>query len=114
MPSAAIEVVDDTGPVAAGPFGTVTDRSPDGGNWSTQGYVSATSLPAEAEVVPTDGIASHAVTFAYHLDDGAVIHSAVPLDFYLANQGSVSLNVAMQDYAANLLAAFTDGGNIFG
>lgn len=88
--------------LGSGPGGVVTDSTIDGGNYTTHGYVNASSLPAGAEVLMTTGGGNpdHAVGFIYDFGAGSVQFYGIPMDFYNENKQAWenlainSLNVA--------------------
>jgi hypothetical protein len=74
--------------VTNGPFGTITDTSLDGGNYSNHGFVVGTTLPAGATAILRAGPDSNQVAaFSYSLGGGAVYYSTIPLDWYLDGNG---------------------------
>jgi len=106
---AQINFVNDTGEVARGPGGNLTDASLDNGNWSNHGFTIGGSLPADAVDILTTNDAGRIVTFAAHYGDGVVVYSSIPLDYYLGGGGG--LNANMRAYATNLLGWIKDGAD---
>src|SRR5262245_30045592 len=83
-----IDVRDNTTLVTNGPGGIVDNTTLDGGNSSNHGYAFDSSLPAGAKLILTTDDPTHIVTFAYNFGVGTVIYSSIPLDFYIAGNGS--------------------------
>ncbi|MCR0985725.1 Ig-like domain-containing protein [Roseomonas populi] len=108
-----IEVVDDDGPIAQGPFGVVTDTSLDVENSRQFPYTPVASIRADAEIILTTELPTEAVTYGYRLGEGAVVYSTLSVASYLWGFGSPTMNEAVKIYAENLLAAFTNGGDVF-
>lgn len=79
--------------------GSVTDTSLDGGNYTTHGYVEASSLPVGANVLMTlgGGDEANAVGFVYDFGAGTVQYYGIPLDFY------TETNPAWHGFAVNTL-----------
>lgn len=79
--------------------GDVTDTSLDGGNYTTHGYVEASSLPVGANVLMTlgGGDEANAVGFVYDFGAGTVQYYGIPLDFY------TETNPAWHGFAENTL-----------
>jgi hypothetical protein len=98
---AAIELVNNTGPVANGPYGTLTDASLDNRGYSNHGFGLVDTLPEGSEIILTTNDPTHAVTFGYEYGAGAVVYSSVPLDVYLTDP-------AFKTYAQNLIAAVVE------
>ncbi len=101
--STNIELLDDNHPIALGVGGVVTDASLDGGNHSNHGFADVPTLPAGSNVILTRSSPDEAVTFSYSSGLGTVFYSTIPLDHYLSESGSPTVNAAMSDYAVNLL-----------
>jgi hypothetical protein len=99
---ANIDIVDNTTLVTNGPGGVITNASLDGGNFSSHGWVQASTIPAGARGILSTGNPTHLVVYSYPFGLGKVIYSTIPLDFYLG--GSGTLNVNMRNYAANVVA----------
>ena len=70
--------------LGSGPASGVNDQSIDGGNYTTHGYATTSSLPPGAEVLMTTGggNAAQAVGFMYPLGEGMVQFYGIPMDFY--------------------------------
>ena len=100
---ANIELLDDTHEIASGPGGIVSDTSLDNGNSSSHGFAIEGSLPVDADLILSTGTSGNIVTFSYGFGLGSVVYSTIPLDFYLAGNGSTDLNAAMEAYAANII-----------
>ncbi|NWG22922.1 MAG: FecR domain-containing protein [Pseudorhodoplanes sp.] len=99
-----VNFVDDNGPIADGPGGTLDDASLDGGSYSNHGYAARDTLPEGSIVIATRDNPNEVVTFAYPHGDGWVIYSTIPLDYYLLGAGTSELRTSMEIYAENLLA----------
>ena len=95
-------------PVASGPGGTLDNSSLDGGNWSYHGYATA-PLPPGATALLTTGNSSQIVAFSYAHGSGAVVYSAMPLDYYIPGGGGggnyAAFAVATRVYVTNLTGA---------
>lgn len=75
--------------VTNGPGGVITNTTLDGGNSSSHGFATLGTLPAGAVPVLRVGtFLDRIVDFYYPLGAGDVYYSTMPLDFYLAGQGS--------------------------
>jgi hypothetical protein len=105
---ANINIVDNTTLVTNGPGGVITNASLDGGNSSNHGWILASSIPAGARGILSTGDPTHLVTYSYAFGAGKVVYSTIPLDFYLQNSGSPTVNASMQRYAANVVAYAND------
>jgi hypothetical protein len=101
---ANIDIVDDTTLVTNGPGGIITNTSLDGGNFSSHGWIVASSAPAGARGILSQTDPTHWVLYSYPFGQGTVIYSTIPLDFYLAGFGGATINQNMQKYAANVVA----------
>jgi hypothetical protein len=99
---ANINILDNTTLVTNGPGGIITDTSLDGGNFSSHGWILASSVPAGAKGFLSTGDPTHWVLYSYPFGQGTVIYSTIPLDFYLGGSGGIFTN--MQNYAANVVA----------
>lgn len=99
---ANINIVDNTTLVTNGPGGIITNTSLDGGNFSSHGWILASSAPAGARGILSTGDPTHWVLYSYPFGQGTVIYSTIPLDFYLGGAGGIFQN--MQNYAANVVA----------
>jgi hypothetical protein len=86
--NANIDIVTPGTPVTNGAFGTITNTTLDGGNFSNHGFAALGTLPAGAIPIFSDGNATEIVDFWYHLGAGAVYYSSIPLDFYLTGGGN--------------------------
>lgn len=74
--------------VTAGPFGTISDTTLDGGNSSNHGWIEGATLPAGATKILSAGPnPANVSTFSYPLGNGTVYYSTIPLDFYLDGNG---------------------------
>lgn len=103
--STNIDIVTPGTGVTNGPFGTITDTTLDGGNFSDHGYADLASLPAGAVPIFSNGNGAQIVDFYYRLGSGAVYYSTIPLDFYLAGGGNNPPAGAMVNiYAPNEVA----------
>ena len=90
--------------VTNGPFGTLTNTSLDGGNFSDHGFATIGSLPAGAVSILNNGTAGNIVDFYYRSGAGAVYYSSIPLDFYLGGGGNNPPRTAIVNtYAPNEL-----------
>lgn len=75
--------------VTNGPAGVINNTTLDGGNSSSHGYATVSSLPPGAiEVLSIGGDPSRAVDFYFGLGAGDVYYSTIPLDFYLGGSGN--------------------------
>ena len=101
---ANIDIVDNTTLVTNGPGGIITKTSLDGGNFSSHGWILASSAPAGARGILSQTNPAHWVLYSYPFGQGTVIYSTIPLDFYLAGFGGATINQNMQNYAANVVA----------
>lgn len=101
-----IDIVDSTTQVTNGPGGILTNASLDGGNFSSHGWILASTIPAGARGILSTGDPTHLVTYSYSYGEGSVIYSTIPLDFYLGGGNTISVN--MTRYAANVLAYAAD------
>jgi hypothetical protein len=99
---ANIDILDNTTLVTNGPGGIITNTSLDGGNFSSHGWILASSAPAGARGILSTGDPTHWVLYSYPFGQGTVIYSPIPLDFYLGGSGGIFTN--MQNYAANVVA----------
>jgi hypothetical protein len=99
---ANINILDNTTLVTNGPGGIITNTSLDGGNFSSHGWILASSAPAGAKGFLSTGDPTHWVLYSYPFGQGTVIYSTIPLDFYLSGSGGIFTN--MQNYAANVVA----------
>jgi hypothetical protein len=99
---ANIDILDNTTLVTNGPGGIITNTSLDGGNFSSHGWILASSAPAGARGILSTGDPTHWVLYSYPFGQGTVIYSPIPLDFYLGGFGGIFTN--MQNYAANVVA----------
>jgi hypothetical protein len=99
---ANINILDNTTLVTNGPGGIITNTSLDGGNFSSHGWILASSVPAGAKGFLSTGDPTHWVLYSYPFGQGTVIYSTIPLDFYLGGSGGIFTN--MQNYAANVVA----------
>jgi hypothetical protein len=103
--SSNIDVRDNTTLVTSGPGGTINNSTLDGGCSSSHGYAIASSLPANASLILSQGNPNHIVTFAYRYGAGFVIYSTIPLDFYLAGGSCGNFPGAFANiYAPNVVA----------
>ncbi len=69
----------------------LTNASLDGGNLSSHGYVTLSSLPPGAVPLLTRANANQIVAFTYPYGSGTVFYSTIPLDFYSnANYSSIT------------------------
>ncbi|MFL6234950.1 MAG: Ig-like domain-containing protein [Thermoanaerobaculia bacterium] len=103
-----IDIVNNTTRVTNGPGGVLTNTSLDNGNSSSHGYVLSTTVPADALGILSQTSPQRLVLYSYGYGRGKVIYSTIPLDYYLEGFGPVSLNINMQNYAANVLAYAND------
>jgi hypothetical protein len=101
---ANIDIVDNTTLVTNGPGGIITNTSLDNGNSSSHGWILASSAPAGSRGILSQTNPAHWVLYSYPFGQGTVIYSTIPLDFYLAGSGAATLNLNMQNYAANVIA----------
>jgi len=99
---ANINILDNTTLVTNGPGGIITNTSLDGGNFSSHGWILASSVPAGAKGFLSTGDPTHWVLYSYPFGQGTVMYSTIPLDFYLGGSGGIFTN--MQNYAANVVA----------
>jgi hypothetical protein len=99
---ANIDIVDNTTLVTNGPGGIITNLSLDGGNFSSHGWILASSAPPGARGILSTGDPTHWVLYTYPFGQGTVMYSTIPLDFYLGGSGGIFTN--MQNYAANVVA----------
>jgi hypothetical protein len=97
---ADINIHDGSTVVTAG----LDDTSLDGGNFSSHGFTTAESLPANAKLILSATTPDHIVTFCYPFGKGAVIYSSIPLDFYLLGGGLNPPQTALATiYAPNVV-----------
>jgi len=89
--------------VTNGPFGTLTNTSLDGGNFSDHGFATIGSLPAGAVSILNNGTAGNIVDFYYRSGAGAVYYSSIPLDFYLTGGNDPPRTAIVNTYAPNEL-----------
>jgi hypothetical protein len=89
--------------VTNGPFGTLTNTSLDGGNFSDHGFATIGSLPAGAVSILNNGTAGNIVDFYYRSGAGAVYYSSIPLDFYLTGGNDPPRTAIINTYAPNEL-----------
>ena len=70
--------------LGGGPAPDVNDKTIDGGNYTTHGFVYTETLPKGATVLmtPMDGVEDRAVGFVYPYGAGQVQYYGVPMDFY--------------------------------
>jgi hypothetical protein len=87
--------------VTNGPFGTLTNTSLDGGNFSDHGFATLASLPAGAVPILNNGTAGNIVDFYYRTGGGAVYYSSIPLDFYLTGGNDPPRTAILNTYAPN-------------
>jgi len=99
-----IDIVDNTTLVTNGPGGIITNSSLDGGNYSSHGWTDATTIPPGSDGILSQTDPQHLVTYSYPYQQGSVIYSTIPLDFYLAGDGVSTLDANMAIYAANVIA----------
>lgn len=105
---ANVNIVDNTTLVTNGPGGVITNTSLDGGNSSSHGWILSTSMPAGGRGILGRTDPTHLVLYSYPFGQGKVIYSTIPLDFYLAGSGAITLNANMRNYAANVIAYGND------
>ncbi len=84
-------------PVINGPGGPLNDSSLDGYSYSSHGYITISTLPANSFAYAVRADAARATLVDYPAGAGRVVYSTSPLDAF---QGSVNWNA----YAINLLA----------
>lgn len=89
--------------VTNGPFGTITNTSLDGGNYSDHGYATIASLPAGAVAILNNGTAGQIVDFYYLFGAGAVYYSSIPFDFYLTGGNDPPRTAILNIYGLNEL-----------
>lgn len=99
-----IDFVHDSGLIANGPGGTLTDTTLDGGAWSNDGYVLDSELNSSVVRVQTTNDPNHVISFAYAYGAGAVYYTTVPLSEYLPQANRTDLVKAMEDYAENIVS----------
>ena len=87
-PGANIDILPPANVVTAGPLGVLDDTSLDGGNHSHHGYALGGTLPPDADLILSTQDPSQIVTFGYPVGQGFVTYSSIPLDHYLAGNGS--------------------------
>lgn len=101
---ATINIVDNTTLVTNGPGGVVTNTSLNGGNFSSHGWILASTIPPGARGILSQTNPAHLVLYSYPFGSGQVVYATIPLDYYLAGNGSATLNTNMGIYAANVVA----------
>ena len=101
--TADIDVIDDTTLVTDGPGGIVDNSTLDGGNLSSHGFAVLGTLPGDGQFILSRSDPTEIVTFGYCHEDGGVIYSSIPLDFYLGGSNNFS-----DIYAPNIVAFGTD------
>jgi len=106
---ANIEVVNAGTSLTNGPGGIIDDLTLDGGSSSSHGMTLLGDLPAGARAILSRGAANEIVDFTYAHGQGFVHYSTIPLDYYLAGNGSQPAFAAVYapnlvDYAAGLTA----------
>lgn len=114
---ADVQLGEDSAPIETSSFGTVTNTSVDGYNFSTHGYATRASLPAGAEVLLTTDDPNEVVAFVLYSGAGAYIYTTVPIDYWsdttagsgiiddLSVVGTETLSANILNYALNLGAA---------
>lgn len=99
--------------VTNGPGGVLDDTSLDGGDSSSHGYALLNTLPAGAVPIFSQTDPTHIVDFYYQTGSGFIYYSTIPLDYYLAGEGSI---VAFgNNYAPNEVAfqaSLADNGEV--
>lgn len=110
-----MDVIDLASPIVTGLFGTITNMSLDGGNWSTHGYVLDLSLPGFVSRVFSAGdepggspIADpdQVAVIAYAFGDGFVVYSTIPVEYYTATNDGGNFGVNLRTiYLPNELDA---------
>ena len=95
------EVVNDNTHVAQGPGGIITDTNLESANSLSFGFVDATSTPRGAQGYLSRNDSNHWISYAYPVDQGWVIYSSIPLDFYLI---AGNPEIMRATYAPNILA----------
>jgi hypothetical protein len=108
-----LEVLDNSTLITNGPHGVIDNNSLDGGSSSSHGYALSDSLTATSLLVISRPNPIEIVTFAYAFDQGMVLYSSIPLDFYLGQSaGSQPGDNLSLIYTPNVLAfaaAFFNG-----
>jgi hypothetical protein len=99
-----IDIVNNTTLVTNGPGGVINNSSLDGGNFSSHGWILASSLPPGGFGILSQTNPAHLVLCVYPFGQGQVLYSTIPLDFYIAGFGNPTINANMQIYAANVVA----------
>ena len=95
--------------IASTPFGTVTDTSVDGYDFSNHGYVQLSSLPPGALVLMTTNDPTHVTAFVYPLGAGKIIYTSSPVDFWGDSVAGSSAEIVgfdttgMEAFARNIL-----------
>jgi hypothetical protein len=97
-----INVIDNTTLITNGPGGVIDDTTLDGGNFSLHGFGVQGTLPGDSVNIFNDGNPGEIVDFCYRFGAGAVLYSTIPLDFYLAGNGTNPNFAAI--YAPNAMA----------
>lgn len=99
-----VDFVNDTGKVADGPFGTLTDFSLDHFNSSDHGVADISDWQdSRIFVVTTSMDPTKLVTMVQALGDGELIYSTIPIDYWVGQDP----NADMTAYAENLLSYAT-------
>ena len=95
------EVINDNNHVAQGPGGVITDTNLESANSLSFGFVNAETTPVGAMGFLSRNDANHWISYAYPVDQGWVIYSSIPLDFYLI---AGNPEIMRSTYAPNILA----------
>ena len=104
-----VDFVNDTGAIANGPGGTLTDTSLDFGGSSNTGYATDASLSSDVVRVQTTGDTSHVTSFAYAYGAGAVFYSTTPISYFLSGHVPGDSTENFQVYVENLLTWAVQG-----
>ncbi len=95
------ETLNDNTFIAQGPAGLINDSNLESNNSLSFGYLDATTTPIGAIGYLSRNDPDHWITYAYPVDRGWVVYSAIPLDFYLLNGNP---DIMRDVYAPNVLA----------
>ncbi|MCC7050118.1 MAG: VCBS domain-containing protein [Alphaproteobacteria bacterium] len=91
--------------LANGPGGVITNATLDNASYSTHGFALSGTLPADAELLLSNGTPSDIVAFSYAYGAGHVYYATIPLEYYLGGSGDPDLTPVFEEiYAPNVVA----------
>lgn len=106
----SINFVNDASALTNGAGGVLNDDSLDDGSSSNHGFVLAGELGMNVTKVHSTSNPDQIVSFAYQYGAGKVYYSSIPLDYYMADDSDIGVN--MQAYVDNLAGWALDGADI--